>query len=256
MVRGIDSFREWFAGYEDQYVIIGGTACDLLMTEEGLDFRATRDIDLVLIVEAIDTNFGRRFWDYVISAQYEHRNKSTGEPQFYRFTNPQSKEYPIMIELFARKPDAIVLPEGAVLSPITLEEEISSLSAILLNEDYYEFLKHGRVKVSGVTILDAPYLIPFKAKAWIDLSERKADGEPVDSKNIRKHKNDVFRLTELFDRDQEPLADIPEAVKNDMQHFIEMMEQEKVDVRQLGIRDKTKATILEQLYEIYVSGRE
>lgn len=31
MVRGIESFREWFRGYEDQYAIIGGTACDLLI---------------------------------------------------------------------------------------------------------------------------------------------------------------------------------------------------------------------------------
>lgn len=65
MVRGIDSFREWFRGYEDQYAIIGGTACDLLMMDAGLDFRATKDIDLVLIVEAIDAAFGRRFWDYM-----------------------------------------------------------------------------------------------------------------------------------------------------------------------------------------------
>lgn len=50
MVTGIESFREWFKEFEDQYVIIGGTACDILMTEEGLDFRATKDIDLVLIV--------------------------------------------------------------------------------------------------------------------------------------------------------------------------------------------------------------
>jgi hypothetical protein len=28
------------------------------MTEDGLDFRATKDIDLVLIVEAVDKNFG------------------------------------------------------------------------------------------------------------------------------------------------------------------------------------------------------
>ena len=60
-VREIESFREWFRGYEDQYAIIGGTACDLLMTDEGLDFRATKDIDLVLIVEAIDVSFGKRF---------------------------------------------------------------------------------------------------------------------------------------------------------------------------------------------------
>ena len=54
MVTGIDSFKEWFKGSEEQYAIIGGTACDILMTEEGLDFRATKDIDLVLIIEALD----------------------------------------------------------------------------------------------------------------------------------------------------------------------------------------------------------
>ena len=106
MVRGIDSFRDWFRGYEDQYAIIGGTACDLLMTDEGLDFRATKDIDLVLIVESVDVSFGRRFWEYVVEAGYEHRSKSSGEQQFYRFTNPRSQYFPSMIELFSRRPDA------------------------------------------------------------------------------------------------------------------------------------------------------
>lgn len=45
MVNGFDSFREKFKGYEDCYTIIGGTACDILMNEVGLDFRATKDID-------------------------------------------------------------------------------------------------------------------------------------------------------------------------------------------------------------------
>lgn len=58
MVTGIKSFKEWLKGNEEQYTIIGGTACDILMTEDGLDFRATKDIDLVLIVEAVDKNFG------------------------------------------------------------------------------------------------------------------------------------------------------------------------------------------------------
>lgn len=251
MVRGIDSFRDWFQGYEDQYAIIGGTACDLLMTDEGLDFRATKDIDLVLIVESVDAAFGRRFWEYVVAAGYEHRNKSTGESQFYRFTNPQSRDYPTMIELFARRPDAIALPEDAVLTPLPIGEEISSLSAILLNEDYYEFLKQGRVRISNVTILDAPYMIPFKAKAWMDLSDRKAAGEQVDTKNIRKHKNDVFRLTELLDQDQQALSFLPDTVKNDMQEFIERMASEEVDLKQIGIRNKTKQMILEQLRTVY-----
>ena len=81
MVPGIESFRDWFKGSEEQYVIIGGTACDILMIEEGLSFRATKDIDLVLIVEAVDADFGRKFWEYVKAAKYEHCNKSSDRLQ-------------------------------------------------------------------------------------------------------------------------------------------------------------------------------
>lgn len=251
MVRGIESFREWFRGYEEQYAIIGGTACDLLMDSEGLDFRATKDIDLVLIIEAVDAAFGRRFWEYVISAGYKHRNKSTGRPQFYRFMNPESQDFPAMIELFTRKPDTVILPEDAVLSYLPMDEDVSSLSAILLNDDYYEFLRQGRIRIAGVTVLDAPYLVPFKARAWLDLSDRKVAGEHVDSRNIRKHKNDVFRLTELFGQNQKPFPYLPDAVKNDMQKFIEKMTSEDIDLKQLGIHDRSRETVLNELRSMY-----
>ena len=35
------------------------------MTEDGLDFRATNDIDLILI--AVDAYFGKKLWEYVKS---------------------------------------------------------------------------------------------------------------------------------------------------------------------------------------------
>ena len=38
MVNGIEAFRDYFAEYTDQYVIIGGFACDLLMEDGGMDF--------------------------------------------------------------------------------------------------------------------------------------------------------------------------------------------------------------------------
>ena len=226
MVTGIDSFKEWFKGSEEQYAIIGGTACDILMTEEGLDFRATKDIDLVLIIEAVDANFGKKFWEYVKQAGYEHCNKSSGVPQFYRFTHPITNQYPAMIELFTRK-----------------------LDAILLDNDYYEFLKQGKVVVDGVTVLDAAYLIPFKAKAWMDLTDRKAAGEHVDSKNIKKHKNDVFRLTELVDPTAKVVA--PQGVYADIQEFVRRMKNENVDIKQLGLVGRTKEKILEELKAMY-----
>ena len=32
MVTGINTFKEYFAGYENQYVLIGGAACDIIFS--------------------------------------------------------------------------------------------------------------------------------------------------------------------------------------------------------------------------------
>lgn len=250
MVTGIESFREWFKGHEEKYTIIGGTACDILMNEDGLDFRATKDIDLVLIIEAIDADFVKKFWEYVKQAKYEHCNKSSGLPQFYRFSHPVSNQYPFMIELFTRKTNVLHLPKDAVLTPLPMDEDISSLSAILLDDDYYEFLKQGKVTIDGITILNAEYLIPFKAKAWIDLTTRKLAGEHVDSKNIKKHKNDVFRLTELIDPTIK--IKVPHSVYIDVQNFIDKMKSEAIDLKQLGLTHRKKEEVLTELKEMYI----
>ena len=249
MVSGVESFRKWFAEYTDQYTIIGGTACDLLMSEDGLDFRATRDIDMVLIVESLTSEFGRRFWEYVKAAGYEHRNKSTGEPQFYRFSKPSSREYPYMIELFSGRVDAIELPEDAVLTPLPLDDEISSLSAILMDTDYYQFLREGKIVLNDIPVLDAAHLIPFKAKAWLDLTERNRNGEHVDSKNIRKHKNDVFRLSILLTSDIRVI--LSAAIRSDLEKFFSAMEAETIDLKAFGIRSQSQQEILQKLKTIY-----
>ena len=97
-MKGIDKFRERFAGREGEYVLIGGGACDLLFGEVGQDFRATKDLDLVLLVEALTPEFGRVFWDFVREGGYENRQKSSGKPQFYRFSKPKDPAFPAMLE--------------------------------------------------------------------------------------------------------------------------------------------------------------
>lgn len=47
MVRGLDVFREHFRAFSDRYVLIGGTACEIVMREAGLGFRVTKDLDIV-----------------------------------------------------------------------------------------------------------------------------------------------------------------------------------------------------------------
>ena len=51
MVEGIESFIRKFADYNDCYTIIGGAACDILMTEADAEFRAIHDVDMIIIME-------------------------------------------------------------------------------------------------------------------------------------------------------------------------------------------------------------
>lgn len=124
MVIGIEKFREHFAGHQDQYAIIGGTACDLLFEEAGLKFRVTKDIDMVLCVEVVDAAFGERFSAFLDAGGYEARERSDGKKEFYRFHRPTDETYPYMIELFSRKPGTLNLPENAAIAPIPADKDV------------------------------------------------------------------------------------------------------------------------------------
>jgi hypothetical protein len=121
VVRGIDVFREHFAKHVNQFVLIGGTAATLAMETAGLQFRATKDLDIVLHIEALDPPFGEAFWSFVERGGYEIRQASdTGKPVLYRFQKPRDARFPAMLELFCRSPDGIRLAEGSRLTPIPM----------------------------------------------------------------------------------------------------------------------------------------
>ncbi|MGL4484252.1 MAG: hypothetical protein ACRCUS_04820 [Anaerovoracaceae bacterium] len=101
--------------------------------------------------------------------------------------------------------------------PVAVSYDVSSLSAILLDEDYYSFLLEGRISKEGISLLSAPYIIPFKMKAWLDLSNRKEKGEKINSDDIKKHKNDVFRLYQILG--SKPVYGIPTSVQKDINDF-------------------------------------
>lgn len=233
MVHGLEKFKEYFAEHTNQYVFIGGTACDILMDELGAPFRATKDLDMVLIIEALDSSFGQTFWRFIEDGGYNHREKSTVENQFYRFTEPENTSFPKMIELFSKQPNNFELKFGTGLTPIHIDESIVSLSAILLNDVYYNLLVKGKRTVDGYSIIEIESVILFKIKAWLDLKERKDAGEQIDDKNIKKHKNDIFRL--LANMTPSSRVETAETIQNDISQFIKLINEDKPDLRNLGI---------------------
>lgn len=252
MVKGLDIFRLHFQKYTNRYLLIGGTACDIAMTRAGLEFRATKDLDIVLVAEALDAEFVIAFWDFVRLGGYQIKEKSTGQKQFYRFQKPTHEAYPSMLELFSRQPDLLHITEGSRLTPIPLEEDLSSLSAILMDEDYYHFILAGRQEIEGVSVVDVAHLIPLKVRAWLDLTNRQQAGQQIDSRSIKKHKNDIFRLYQILDPTIDPGA--PLIVKGHLRELIRNMNDEVVDLKSLGIHTESLQSVLSRLAEIYRLG--
>lgn len=249
MVRGLDKFKDHFRGMEDRYVLIGGTASTLAMEELGLPFRATQDLDIVLCLEALDKAFAERFWQFVRDGAYEDRHKSTGKRLFYRFVRPSDPTYPKMLELFSKVPDALDLEGAGHLTPIPIDEAVSSLSAILLDEQYYGFIREHKRMVDGLSIAGAECLIPLKARAFTDLHNEKETGKAIDSRDIKKHRNDIYRLAGILDPQLE--LRIPDAIKADLEVALDRMRKDPIDLNSIGIKGRTPEAVIDQINRIY-----
>jgi hypothetical protein len=224
-VKGLDRFKAHFEGCEHQYVMIGGAACDIIMDEVGLAFRATKDLDIVLVVEALDPEFGARFWSFIEAGGYQQRERSGGKKEFYRFQKPSDADFPAMLELFARAPEAIKPADGSVLTPLPIDQDVASLSAILLDEQYYACLLDSRRIVDGVMVLDERLLIPFKAKAYLDLAAGREAGEAIDSRTVKKHRSDVFRLLQLLPAGER--VNLPDEVRAELGRFADAVDSDE-----------------------------
>ncbi len=225
MVEGLEHFLSHFAGFKEHFVVIGGTACDLWMGGVGLPFRATKDLDIVLIADSLPTAFFERFWAFIREGRYQSLEQTGTRPSFYRFTKPADARHPFMIELFAR--NFLPVPEGVHLTPIPAGEDISSLSAILLGDDYFEFIVNSRTVIDGVPTVPVQCLIPLKARAYLDMVGRQQSGVHVDSRDVKKHRNDVFRLYRtLAPADRFVL---PSPLRDDLAAFLEKVPSDSKD---------------------------
>ena len=114
--------------------------------------------------------------------------REDGSTRYYRFTLPAEVDgaeakLPAEIELFSKAPWPV--DEGVEVVPMPFDGDLSSLSAILLDENYFEFIREGIVGVHGVPVPDVLHIIPLKMRAHMDLSKRHDAGEHVRRKTSR-----------------------------------------------------------------------
>ena len=234
MVIGFDRFREAFQDFAENYIVIGGSACDWLFTSLNAQFRATKDIDLVVIAERMSPAFAAMIWEFVRAGGYSAYERKDGKKCFYRFLNPTVADYPFMLEFFAREPIGFPIDKKTVIVPIPVDDDdVSSLSGILMDENYYSFIRSHRIEVEGVSILPAEALLLLKARAWFDLSMRKARGEFVKDKDVRKHRTDILRLQAQIA--EGTVVELAEPIKIEMRDFIAAYESLPLDPKTIGV---------------------
>lgn len=196
MVGGIDKFRERFTQFSDNFVIIGGTACDEILSGTEMRPRATMDIDIVIIVENMTPEFAKTFWSFIAEGEYRSgiRKDKGNAPKYvlYSFDNGKSG-FPVKVELLSRHNE--IFTSAAHTEPLPIDGEVSSLSAIILDEPYY-YLTVQNSFVSNSLRYAAPLaLIALKTRAYLNLVKDRETGKKINTKDILKHRNDVLKLT-------------------------------------------------------------
>lgn len=98
-------------------------------------------------------------------------------------------------------------------------------------------------------VLRPEYLLLFKAKAYLDLKKRKENGERIDSRNIKKHKNDILRIATEFVMEQ--IETLPADIHSDIKEFLSMLETEPFEANLLKEYDLSNKEVTARLRQIY-----
>jgi hypothetical protein len=154
-----------------------------------------------------------------------------------------------MIEIFSRKPDVIEIDEGPHCVPLDSIEEVNSLSAILLDDNYYRLIKENCVTENNVTFIKKEYIIPLKARAYIDNQRLKDESVFIKDKDISKHRNDIFRIAQTLTPEQR--ISLPDSVREDLRECLEMIQGVEFKMRSIGVREITKEALISNIVNIY-----
>ena len=91
---------------------------------------------MIILLEDRYQEFAQKFWSFIKEGGYRCGWRQSDKAHFYRFTEPKAG-YPVQIELFSRKPDYHLEVETGII-PVHIDDDTSSLSAILMDEDFYD----------------------------------------------------------------------------------------------------------------------
>lgn len=209
----ISKFEETFSNFPEDYILIGGSACRLLFNHYGnQEFRKTRDFDVVVTSNSKSPLFLNQLKDFIAEGQYSASvRQDNGKPTLYRFTT-KKYGFPKMIELLTFISDYDLGITGTK-TKLTIEDRVTSFSAIVLNKEYLDVVKNNVIIIDGIPTLAPQAIIILKMKAWLQLTEETqtevSTGKHIHSHDIKKHIDDVINIALKILRHPDYISEFP-----------------------------------------------
>ncbi|EMH4095445.1 hypothetical protein I5N09_09915 [Serratia marcescens] len=227
-MEGKDFLTTYMQQYADDYILIGGNACVLNFENIGANFRATVDLDIVLITESTNDQFYEHLWNYIIEHGYEgkvYRGSNAGGSA-YRFIQPEDNRVPnvpAQIELFSRKPDYFdaALAKSPHITQIRTGQGISNFSAILLDDDVYKFIRSSRIQLKGISTVNLECLFGLKSVAWHSNQALFDENKINDRNTVLKHPQDMISIANVIEEAKETL--FPAQIFDSLRHSRERL---------------------------------
>ncbi len=234
MVTGLEIFRKYFQDYQNDYILIGGVACELVLNSMHLEFRPTNDFDIVIVSDKLKGGFGVKLKSFIHDGGYSvQTRKSNNRPTFFRFVKPKNGDFPAQLELASDIPVENWEYNFALLD---VGDEKPSLSAFIFEPEYYNFICSNNAVIRGITTITLEGLIPLKALACQELSKKENISEETKIK-IEKHVSDIFRLADALSGEQ---FQLPSKIASDLSAALAAIRQRNVTDDQIELLENVR----------------
>ena len=225
---GLSHFQDYCKDFGEHYVVVGGFATIMLLDKELQDHgKATFDIDLVLLTTT-SVEMSKKIKEYVQEGEYTIQIGDKDQYRYYRFIEPKKENFAKEIELFASNENDLNLDDNQRIIPIDPEEGLYSLSAIMLDPEYFNMIKDNVEKDLRAPCTNTQATIMLKISAFNDLKK-------TGNKKWRKHRSDILKLSLLLTGEEK--IKFVGRMKDDFDSFIYHLENNK---KKKGIRDIVK----------------
>ena len=215
---GLSHFQKYCKEFDEQYVVVGGFATIMLLDEELGEGhgKATFDIDLVLLTNN-SVELAQRIKQYITDGKYDIQVGEKEQYKYYRFNNPKEENFAKEIELFASNENKLELDDKQRILPIDPEEGLYSLSAIMLDPEYFEMIKNNVNKSGAAPCTNTQATIMLKMSAFYDLKKR-------EDNKWKKHRRDILKLSLLLTGEEE--IKLVGRMEEDFDSFIQHLKEE------------------------------